>query len=259
MKKAIKILSALAAAALMAASFSGCDGGSSGSETIPAVTEASNPGSESADLHALLQINEKGNEFAGVWKITGGTGSQFKNFAFMFDGNDRSFLMIGNMGYLGTYTLKTEDLGNGAQKTMTTHLVFGIDGTYTYKFDSDMQGVTLTDTETGEETELTRTAAYEYIPFPDKEPVIDEELVGAWKDENGNSYYFDAGGVMLEYFSGLSFIFAKYSATGESLSYTYTMKDEINNESQYSVSGDVLTLDGIKYNRIPVDELSIKD
>lgn len=260
MKYIFKKAAALALAALLSASvFAGCE--EQPSSSLPSSSQIEEPVEtqevNNADLHSLININYDGNEFAGVWIITEGIGSKLDGFAYMFDGNNAAYLMVGTMGYIGTYTMQTETLADGeAHKTFTTQLQFGLDGKYTFEFaDDEHQEVTLTNTADNTTTVMHRAAAYEYIPFPDENPVIDEQLVGAWDDGSGNRYYFDSSGVMYEYNKNLSFTFSKYSANGETLTYTYTMKDDITSESQYTVSGDTLTLDGLKYQRISTDKL----
>lgn len=253
-----KRAAALALAALLLTPvLTGCKDEDSPSPAPSSQTEETTEGAVTtdADLHSLINIDYDGNDFAGVWIITEGVGSKLDGFAFMFDGIETAYLMVGTMGYIGTYTMQTETVNGASQKTFTTQLMFGLDGKYTYEFENDKQDVTLTNIDTGDTTQMKRAAAYEYIPYPDEFPVIDEQLVGAWSDDNGNMYYFDMSGIMYEYEKGMSFTFSKYSANGENLSYTYIMQDEINGEAQYSVHGDSLTIDDLQYHRVSAAEL----
>lgn len=255
----IKILCAVLALS-SAAVFSGCgeeDDLVAATAAVETTTEDSKMNfSEQADLSKLYEIDYEGDELAGAWQITDGEGAKYKSFVYMFDGKGKAYLVIGTTGYVENYSLDSvADESGKLTKALTAQLMFGINGIYTTDFSEDKSTVVLTNAEDKTTTTLTRLASYSFIPIPDPEPVVDESLLGAWKDDNGEYFYFDKSGIMYNSINGLSFSFSKYSAKdGKITSVTTTTQDDTT-ETAYSVSGDTLTYDGFKYSKIPSDEL----
>lgn len=202
----------------------------------------------------LMQIHgiskNRTNDFAGSWTITEGEGAKYKNFVYMFNGEDRCYLMIGSVGQYANYTVDAEN------SKITAMMMFGINGTYTYEFSEDKQTVTLTD-DKGEKTVLTRLAVYEYIPMPLADAETDEKLLGAWKGENGDYLYFTDNGVMYQNSLNISFYFSNYSADGKKVhsSYAYKENKTVEQDQEYSFSGETLVFDGEKYEKIKPSEL----
>ena len=264
MKIFIKILCVVLALSSIAV-FAGCGEDNSKSSSDPSVEQndkdslsddkSGNSGADQADLSKLHAINYEGDDFAGAWQIVDGEGSQFKSFVYVFDGNKKAYLIVGTNGYVENYSVENKDDGSGnIVSTITAQMMFGINGTYTYEFSDDKNELTLTNIKTKKTTKLKKLATFSYVPIPDPDPVIDEDLLGAWKDKNGEYYYFDKSGIMYENY-GVSFYFAKYSAKDGQITYTYTSNKEETKTFKYSVDGDTLTLDGAPYERIPVSEL----
>lgn len=221
---------------------------------IPAIIEQTTTAGDlkkEADLSALHPVNKDGDAFAGIWKITEGTGSKLESFVYEFDGNGKAYLMIGTMGYIATYGLKTTD----GKQTFTTQMMFGLNGTYTYKFSDDKNSVVLTNTEDKTTSKLERVEEFSPVPDPVEEPKIDKALLGAWKDDTGAYLYFGKDGLMYNVQADVSFSFYTYSAADGKITQTYSMKEEYEETATYSVSGDTLTYNNYEYQRVSADEL----
>lgn len=261
-----KILSVLLVAAA-AAAFSGCnDNNTSSSQisTTASVTAAVTAKSEDttaasngtddikADLKSLHSYDmENGDEFAGAWQIVDGEGSGLENFVYLFDGNGKASMIIDTVGYMGKYEVKKSD----GKTTFITQLIFGLNGEYSCEFSDDNSKVKLTNNENKTTTTIQRLASFDCIPIPEKNPKIDKDLLGAWKSENGEYYYFDESGIMYCNQFNTMFIYATYSAENSVITSTYMMEGETVDEYDYSVDGDTLKLDEYEYKRIPASEL----
>ena len=211
------------------------------------------------DLRTLHGVSDNiQNEFAGAWQITDGEGSQYKSFVYQFDGDKTAILMMGSVGNISSYevTAEADDSGN-TKKYMTSMMMFGINGKYTYEFSEDGQEVVLTSDEDNKTTTLKRLATYEYIPLPPAEPKVDKNLVGAWSGDDGEMMYFTDSGIMYHVINGIQFYFSVYQADGKTADWSYSYKDnkEENESETYSVSGDTLTWGKFKYHRISPSEL----
>ena len=255
----IKILCAVLALSSISV-FAGCGESDELVATTAAVEETTEDSkmniSEQADLSKLYEINYSGDDFAGAWQITEGEGSKYKNFVYMFNGNKKVYLVIGTTGYVETYSTDTvADESGNILTTLSAELMFGINGIYTSEFSDDKNTVVLTNIENKATTTMKKLASFSFIPIPDPEPVIDENLLGAWYDDNGEYFYFDKSGIMYNSINGLSFSFSKYSAKDGKVTSTVTTTKEETNSTAYSVSGDTLTYDNYKYKRISVDKL----
>lgn len=261
MKRIILKTVCAAMALCFAAAAAGCGNSSSSENTQPTseglVLKETEPLTSTAevDLKALHYFTENPEDpFSGAWHITAGVGADLQSFVFMFDGKpDFAYLMCGTMGYIGKYTM-TNDSKNGA--VMTTHLMFGLDGTYTYKFSEDNKSAVLTNVDDSSTTTIEKLANYSYMPVPELNPRVDEELLGAWADEMGNYLYFDKNGIMYESSANVNFYLYTYSAHKGTLNLTYYVKGQENKEATYKVEGDKLTYDGYDgYRKITNEEL----
>ena len=96
---------------------------------------------------------------------------------------------------------------------------------------------------------------YNSIPEAEKNPVIDEKLLGAWKDDTGAYLYFDKNGIMYANQVGVNFSFYTYSAKDGKITQTYTMKEKTTEEATYSFDGETLLYNNYEYQRISADEL----
>lgn len=261
MKKIYAKIISLILVAVTVAAFSGCgDNGSSSSEhqtTAPVTTvqettqpsTSSNGNAENTNL-PFPKYAEKGDDFTGAWKITEGEGSQYGSFVFSFNGEGRAAMVIDNAGYFGKYEVEQK---NG-KNTFTTQMIFGLNGEYTYKLSDDKNTITLTKNEDGSTTSMQRLDGFDCVPSVENVK-IDEDLLGAWKSEDEETFYFDESGIMYHNQYNTMFNYAAYTAENSKIKATYSMGDEMTDEYEYSLEGDTLKLNGYEYKRISVSEI----
>ena len=238
MKRFTRILT-LSLAALAVFSLAACSDNSSSSESeaTTAVTEGTVDEKEKenettpkrdVNLSELHAINYDGNDFAGAWHITEREeGDTYNSFTYV----------------------------NPDINQIATQMMFGINGKYTYEFSDDNNSVTLTDSKTKKKTTLEKYMSFSCIPLPEADAKIDNNIVGAWKDDSGGFLYFDDQGIMYETQKGLSFTFYNYSAGDGKINTKCFMPDETKASVEYSVDGDTLTYNGYKYEKAETSEL----
>lgn len=242
----------LAVTLCLTACGNGSKAGSSTATADAAATAAADAVSDTeTDLRRLHAPVQQGDPFAGSWRITKGTGAQLKNFVFSFDGSKNDSLIIGTTGYCGTYQLEQKD----GQDIFSTHLMFGLDGEYTYRFSEDKQTVFLVSLSDETATTMQKDNTYSCIPDAVKDPVVDEALLGAWKDDTGEYLYFGKDGVMYKTQMRISFTFYTYTAKDGAVQATYSTNKEEQESFTYRVSGDKLVFNNYEYRRIPASEL----
>lgn len=213
-----------------------------------------NASNESFDLRSLHVCKENADDdLVGIWQITAGEGSQYKDFYYMFNGEGKSVLISGTSGYFGKYSYDTDDDNN---PTFTTKLVFGLNGTYTYKLSDDKKTAELTNMDTKAVSTLKKTDDPDFIPTPDKDASIDENLVGCWMSDSGEYLCFDKSGIMYQNLFDYMFAFSNYTAKDGKIVSTYTTSDKKTTDKYtYSVDGDTLTLNNDTYSRISFSDL----
>lgn len=164
-------------------------------------------------------------------------------------------LISGTSGYFGKYSYDTDDDNN---PTFTTKLVFGLNGTYTYKLSDDKKTAELTNTDTKAVSTLKKTDDPDFIPTPDKDASIDDKLVGCWKSESGEYLCFDKSGIMYQNLFDYMFAYSNYTGQAEckivSNIHTNPTKKQTDKYT-YSVDGDTLTLNNDTYSRISFSDL----
>lgn len=260
-----KIYTVMALLIAVTALFSGCQDDKASSNSTDSTSKASQSSqsdtqSAAAEKGESLSFGESelpfatvykdGDEFEGAWKIVDGTGSQFEHFAFCFNGGGKGAIAIDNTGYYAKYEIKEDD----GKKTFTSQMLFGINGEYTYAVSDDNSKITLTKTD--DNSTLTMQKIKNFNCKPDlSNSKADENLVGAWKSEDEEYFYFDESGLMYQNQYNTMFTYAAYTADGSVLTAKYSMEGEMSDEYEYTVDGDRLTLNGFSYERIETDEL----
>lgn len=248
---------------LSLAAFSGCGDdaqspNASDATTIAQSTSPDNVKFDPASLHAFDKDSE--DPFAGVWQITDGDGAQFKAFRYMFDGDGGAVLFTGNTGYTAKYGTGTDSSGKA---TVKAQMMFGINGEYTYEFNESGDAAVLSDSDSGQSLTIKKVENYSPLPTPDKNPAIDEKILGAWKSEDGEYYYFGDDGIMYQNLYNTMFTYAAYSVKNGEINARYSSGADENESGSaastdaysYTADGDTLTLNGYEYNRIDVSEL----
>ena len=260
MKKFTIKLACAALAAVSAFSLCACNNGGdqqkettapTAAETTAEPTTAPKAFVKETDLKKLHPVNAQGDRFAGTWQITDGTGSQLESFYYEFNGSGTAYMMVGTMGFCGTYGIKAE---NG-QDLFITQLMFGLNGKYTYEFSKDRNTVVLTNIEDKTTSTIEKTDSYSPVPDAPENPEIDEAILGAWADERGNYLYFGKDGVMYDMQGGVTFYFYTYSAANGKISQTYSMVEDVEETSTYKLEGETLTYNNIEYKPVSADEL----
>ena len=221
----------------------------------PAGTEAASaataPAATETDLSKLFKVINHDTPLAGTWQIAEGAGSQFEHFYYLFDGEGTAYLLVGTMGYIAPYKLsKSED-----KDVITCQMMFGINGTYTIENEEGVPGTKLIDTKTTETLNLSFAGDYSAVPDAPESPEIDEAILGAWRDDHGETLYFDKNGIFLDLQEGMAFTFYTYSAKDGKITQTYTMTEPITETASYSLEDDTLTYNGYEYKRISADEI----
>lgn len=257
------------AVALSIAAFTGCSDSANSStadttkqqttaeqttEQATETTAKSDIANESFDLKSLHTCKENPNDdLVGAWQITSGEGSQYESFYYMFNGEGKSILISGTSGYFGSYTYGTDDDSN---PTFTTKLVFGLNGTYTYKLSDDKKTAELTNTSTKAVSTLKKADNPDFIPTPEEDASIDDDLVGCWMSDSGEYLCFDKSGIMYQNLFDYMFAYSNYTAKDGQIVSTYTTSDQKTTDKYtYSVKGDTLTLNNDTYSRISFSDL----
>jgi hypothetical protein len=241
-----KATSIILLSAIAVISFAGCgkEESSSSSEITESTVSETNANDTlkiETDIAALHSYDdENGNAFAGAWRIDSGVGEDLNSFMYLFDGDGKADLIIDNVGYCGEYALTSS--------SFVCQLMVGINGTYTYKIGDNQ--IILTNIETSEQTTLVKIDDFNMLPNPIENPIIDEELLGAWKSEDGEFYYFDKQGIMYHNQFGTIYNYGTYSAKDGVLNSTYKMYDDVDEDSEYSIEGDTLKIGEYEYTKI---------
>lgn len=260
MKKIYSKIISLLLIALTAASFSGC-GESGSSSSVQQTTAPVTTVQETTQAETLKNNNENtnlpfpkyaenGDDFTGAWKITEGEGSQYGSFVFSFNGEGRAAMVIDNSGYFGKYEVEQK---NG-KNTFTTQMIFGLNGEYTYKLSDDKNTITLTNNEDNSAATMQRIESFNCVPSVENVK-IDEDLLGAWKSEDEDTFYFDESGIMYHNQYNTMFNYAAYTAENSKITATYSMGGEMTDEYEYSLEGGTLKLNGYEYKRISDSEV----
>lgn len=257
-----KIISAVLALCT-AAAVSGCANNNEASRsetTVPTTAETTqetvseNSGDELNNvLRSIHSYDaENGDVFAGAWQITEGGGSQYKSFVYLFDGKGKASMVIDTSGFMGKYEVKES---NG-ETVFITQLSFGLNGEYTCKFSDGNSKVTLTNKEDNSKTVMQKLVNFDCVPIPEKNPKIDKALLGAWKSDDEESFYFDESGIMYHNQYGTMFYYATYSAENSQIKAIYKMGEETADNYEYNVNGDTLMLGEYEYKRVSLDEIA---
>ena len=262
MKKIYAKIISLVLIAVTAAAFSGCgDNGSSApvqqnttsetsaQETTQASTSNGNYENKNSKL-PFPKYAENGDDFTGAWKITESEESQALSFIFSFNGEGRVAMVVDNSGFFGKYEVENK---NG-KNTFTTQMIYGLNGEYTYELSDDKKTIKLTKNEDNLKTTMQRLESFDCVPNAENTK-IDEKLLGAWKSDDEEYFYFDESGIMYHNLYNTTFNYAAYTAEDSKITATYSMGGEMSDEYEYSVEGDNLKLNGYNYKRISESEV----
>lgn len=265
MKNISKALTRIALAAVLSSSvlvFGGCSDNEESSAPVETESVAEQETTASSEEQGEFDIKDlqyydtdSTSSFAGAWKITDGVGSDYSSFVYIFDGNGKATLVVGNTGYCGSYSLTIDEEVNDIE-IFECNLMFGINGEYTFKFSESKDTLYLTYRDGDAASTLEKLSDdYTFVPTAPENPVIDDELIGAWASDNGIYYYFGADGIMYANSYETMFTYYTYSAKDGEITAVYDMNGEITETYEYSFDGEILTFDGIEYSKIPTSKL----
>jgi len=148
------------------------------------------------------------------------------------------------MGTEGTFSSLEIDEN---KKTLETSFIVGLQGKYSYELSEDENTLTLTDENSTSETVLLRQKPYNFIPEAPKKPVIDENITGWWKGENGLIYYLGNDGIMYSNIISSETCYTYQTENGK-IKAVYDCGGDTNYDVDYKYKDGVLTIDGNDYN-----------
>lgn len=230
------ILSALAVNFM----FTGCNSNQN-TETTPATQESTETtATKTENLSSKAILNKYFNSFIegdnpvyGTWKMEG-----FDYLSFIFRNNGYAMMAMGTEGNKAVLKLDEEN------KSLGVSFIVGLDGTYNYEMSEDNETMTLSFD--GKEVVMEKQTNYDFIPKAPKKPVIDKNILGWWKSEDGLMYYFGKDGIMYSDIITTETCYTYEAADGK-IKAVYDFGGEVTDELEYKYKNGTLTLEGNKY------------
>lgn len=173
------------------------------------------------------------NPIYGTWIIEG-----YSIPCFIFRNDGLAEMAMGSEGDFTKFTLDT------ANKKLSASFILGINGSYNYKLSDDEKLLILTN-ESSTVT-LEKQKDYNFIPKAPKNPKVDNTILGWWKSDDGQMYYFGGDGLMYSNQISLETYYT-YKINGNKIKATYNYGDDVTVELKYSYSKGVLKINGNKY------------
>lgn len=188
------------------------------------------------------------NTFIGTWQLVDENGNNHTLFSYVFENEKQVYMAMDNVAYGAEYTLSFNASG---KPTIATQLYYNLNGTYVYEFSDNGNKVTLTEdgNANGNVITMVKIDDYNFMPDAPENPEIDQNIVGVWKDKNGTGItyeIFDNGTLIYNNYE-VMITYAQYSAKDGTLNISYKMGTEVTDNYNYSISNDVLTIDGIEF------------
>ena len=177
------------------------------------------------------------NPLFGTWQING---MDFIDFTLR--NNDTASMSMGTEAYFSAFSFD--------KKAKTLELKFPgfLQGKYNYVLSKDNKKLTLdlVDNQSDQGIILEKKSSGEFIPDAPKSPVVDDNLLGWWKGDNGQIYYFSNDGIMYSNNISMETCYT-YNAADCKIQATYNMDGETKIDIEYSYADGVLTLDDNDY------------
>ncbi len=204
-------------------------------ETTAPSEEPAKKAKKSSELEKYLDSFYKGDsDLYGAWRVKG---SNLITYVLRNDG--LAELAIGGEGDLAQLGIDEK------KQTITTQLVFGINGTYSYDLRKDGSLVLSSDDDS---MTLERAADFTLVPDPPKDPETDSKLLGWWKSEDGLICFFDKNGTMYTNAISIETCYT-YSAKNGKIKAVYDYQGDMKLDFEYSFKKDKLIFDGTEYSR----------
>ena len=208
---------------------------SSAVSTVPTKSGSKDKSAPSSkDLKEYLNSFTKGkNPIYGTWKIKG---EKYLHYVFRNDGYAQTAL--------GTEANFTSLSIDEDKKELTVSFIRGMNGTYSYKVSDN--GKTLTLNSDKDKFTLTKQNSYSIVPKAPKKAKTDKKILGWWKDEGDNKYFFGRDGVM--YSNNISMETGyTYNAEKGKIKAIYDYAGKIDIDFNYKYKNGSLYLDGTKF------------
>ncbi|MBQ5398031.1 MAG: hypothetical protein IIU14_01190 [Ruminococcus sp.] len=230
-----RFLSIAAAVVMILCAFSGC--GEKPAKTVETtapttkktVSAKAEKGSKALLDSYLHSFVEGDSPIYGTWQIEG---VDYLSFIFRNDG-----LAEMVMDSEGDFTaLKL----NEKKKTIELYFALGLNGSYSYNVSED--GKTLTLSQSKKEITLKKQKDYSIVPKAPKKAKVDSDLIGWWKSEEKQFYYFGSDGIM--YSNNISMETAyTYSAESGVINAVYNYGGEVKKDFDYNIKAGKLIMD----------------
>lgn len=237
MKKLLSIILS-AAFVLSACALSGCnDKKASPTEPATKATEAKKAEKTSSEelndyLHSFV---EGDNPLYGTWQI-----ENMPYLSFIFRNDELAEMVMENEGDFTALRLNTK------AKTLGVSFMLGLNGVYSYELSKDNKTLTLS--LNGKTTVLKKQDDYSIVPKAPKKAKIDDDLLGWWKSEEKQIYYFGSDGVMYSNTISMETAYT-YSADLGVIKTVYNYGGEVKGELKYNIKAGKLIMDNQTFKR----------
>ena len=239
MKKFVSILTVvlLFSSALF---LNGCDSNnktqsvkSTDKTTDKAQTSASKKGSVSELKSYLLEPVKGENPLYGTWKIKG-----VDVVSFIFRNDNLAQMVMGTEADFASLSVDDKN------KTLSVSFVLGLNGDYSYKLSKDKKELTLTSKD--KKIKHIKQKDYNLIPKAPKKPEIDSKILGWWKSEDKQIYFFSDNGIMYSNNISMETCYS-YNAKNGKINAIYNYGGDVKISLDYSCKKGNLIINGTKF------------
>ncbi len=241
MKKIIAVSAALAII-LSSLFLNGCEDKKQTKATTAATkattssTTKTNQKNTSKELKNYLDsFTEGDNPVYGTWKIEG-----VKALSYIFRNDGYAQLVM------GTEADFTKLVLDSSKKTLGVAFVLGLNGTYNYTFSKGNKVLTLKSDK--DSFTLTRQKDYNLIPPAPKNPKIDSDILGWWKSQGGQTYFFGSDGIMYSNNITMETCYT-YDAVKGKIKAVYDYAGKVKINLDYKLKKDSLYIDNVEYRK----------
>lgn len=177
------------------------------------------------------------------------TDEEINQTYYVFDDEGNLTMLFGSMEFSGSYELTDE---NGASQITLDVSAANIYGTYSYSIvGNKFTGISIELYDTSGNVMRFVPAEYnDSVIEPIENASVDSALVGTWEDTSGYGvrYTFNEDSTLIMSGTGM-IINGYYTAADGELSIEYMAASLVENDAEYSVEGEVLTLNGMEFQK----------
>lgn len=230
-----KIISMIMAAliAVSAGYLSGCS-----QETTTSPTEAVTvkKQTEENEIQTYLKgFTEGKNPLYGTWVM-----KEFDYVSYVFRNDGLAELVMDNEGDFTKLTIDEK------AKTLSLAFVLGLNGTYNYSLSDDNKTLTLE--LDGKKYALQRQPDYNIAPNPPKNAEIDNDILGWWKSDGNQIYFFGSDGVMYSNTITMETGYT-YSAKSGVIKAVYNYGGKVKLDIKYNIKGGKLLIEDQEFEK----------